>query len=288
MLLQFPFSTLPGIGLGVPLQTGCAYFVVYFDKRLALANGVSSAATGVGFLTLPPLMEIMIGHYGWRGALQITSAIMANICVCGVLLKNPPRRSKEFKKSNLKYSFKNLEIKDEEDETPNSFIEEVAKSFDLSLFRNIRFILQGIVNGLLFGGTITATMHLVPYAVSVGVPDLQASLLMLVFGISSAAIRLCPVGWFVDKKYISASSLGGLAFLACGLTIVTTSFITKFTTLAATSVVYGVSVGIGTFLRYVVVTHAAGSKDKATGAISWVLLNEGVGSFVYILMIGKF
>ena len=219
--------------------------------------------------------------------MQITSALMANICVCGVLLKNQPRRSKQFKKSKLKHSLRSLDLQ-EEDERSNSFIGEVAKSFDLSIFRNIRFILQGIVNGLLVGGNVTAIVYLVPYAVSVGVPDLQASLLMLVFGISGAAIRLCPVGWIVDKKYISASTLGGLAFLTCGLTIVATSFTTKFTTLAAMSVVYGVSIGIATFLRFVVVTYAAGSKDKAPGAISWVLLSEGVGIFVCILIIGKF
>ncbi|XP_072036426.1 monocarboxylate transporter 12-like [Amphiura filiformis] len=287
----YMFIPILSFAFGIAGQTGTAYFIVFFDKRLALANGLNSAASAVGILMFPPLMEILISYYGWRGALQITSAIMSNICVCGALLRNPPK-VKRLRTNSSKSKLVKERIPDEVDSSEldtsccNSFFKDIARSFDLSLFRKLTFVFQGIGNGILYGGNNTAILYLVPYAVSVGIANMEASYLMFAFGISGLAIRLCPVGWIVDKKFISASTLGGIAFLMCGLNIVITSFVRTFSGLVIVAVVYGVTVGVAAFLRVVVVTYAAGSKAKAPGAIGWMLLGEGVGSLACILLMG--
>ncbi|XP_072036428.1 monocarboxylate transporter 12-like [Amphiura filiformis] len=275
------FMPILSFGFGIACQTGCSYFAVFFDKRLALANGLNSVASAVGILSLPPLMEILISYYGWRGALQITSAIMSNICVCGALLRNPPK----VKKLRT-ISSKSNDTAELDTSCCNSFFKDIAKSFDLSLFRKLAFVFQGIVTGVLYGGNNTAILYLVPYAVSVGIANMEASYLMFIFGISGLAIRLCPVGWIVDKKFISASTLGGIAFLMCGLNIVITSFTRTFSGLVIVAVVYGVTLGVAAFLRMVMVTYAAGSNEKAPGAIGWMFLGEGVGTLTCILLMG--
>ena len=76
-----------GFGLGLAYQPSCAGFVYHFDKRYDLANGICSSACSVGFVVFPSLMEALIANFGLNGDLQITSALMANVCVWGFLLR---------------------------------------------------------------------------------------------------------------------------------------------------------------------------------------------------------
>ena len=265
---------------------------MFFDKKLALANGLNSAATALGFLSLSPVMELMITSYGWRGALQITSAILANICVCASLLRNPPQLTSKTKLECKDTSSTSLQLYKADDEKKqhcfNDFLKDIARSFDLSLFKNKRFVCQGMGNGILYGAINTAIIYLIPYAVSVRIPGLDASYLMFSFGISGLVTRFCPVGWVVDKKFISAPTLCGIAFLLCGLNIIVISFVTSYNVLLVLSVVFGVTLGIACTVRFVVVTYAAGGQEKGPGAIAWVLLYEGIGTFSCILAMGKF
>ena len=78
------------------------------------------------------------------------SAIMAHLCVCGLLLRAPKREPQQ------QQSLRSSTISDNRpDKTRRGscvmFLEEVAKNFDLSLFRNVRFIFQSAVNGFLQG-----------------------------------------------------------------------------------------------------------------------------------------
>ena len=84
---MFTIVPLLGLGMGLAYQASCSFYITYFDKRFAFASGLNSSASGLGMFILPPLIETLIQFYGWRGALQIVAAIMANICVCGSLLR---------------------------------------------------------------------------------------------------------------------------------------------------------------------------------------------------------
>ncbi len=66
----------------------------YFDKHFALANGISCAGTGVGVMIIPPLVQLLIGHYGWRGAMMVMSTVLMNICVCGAVFRPVPPNAK--------------------------------------------------------------------------------------------------------------------------------------------------------------------------------------------------
>lgn len=59
----------------------------YFRKRTALAYGIGLSGSGIGTFVLAPVVQLLIDLYSWRGALLVLSAFIANLCVCGALLR---------------------------------------------------------------------------------------------------------------------------------------------------------------------------------------------------------
>ncbi len=86
MLFTIFINSLTGFGLGLALLAVQAVLVFNFDKRVGVAVALANTGAGVGLFTLPPLVQLLIGHLGWRGATMILAAIYANICVCGSVL----------------------------------------------------------------------------------------------------------------------------------------------------------------------------------------------------------
>ena len=204
--------------MSFPYQCSFTYFMHFFDKHFVLAHMLNGAAGSVGYLIFPVLMEFLINHYGLKGAFLISSAVMANICVCGLLLPVP--QTQNAKNSPCS---KSAEAGTERQTLKNAcvvFLREVAMAFDLSLFRNVQFLFQAIANGVLFGGCFAAPMYLVPVAVSNGVTTTQSSFLMMAYGSSMVLVRLSPLGVLVDRNIVSPSTLGGTIYLLYGVVII--------------------------------------------------------------------
>lgn len=76
-------------GLGFALCYTPAIVMVgcYFHERKALAYGIAMSGSGIGTFVLAPVVQLLIELYSWRGALLVLSAFVANLCVCGALLR---------------------------------------------------------------------------------------------------------------------------------------------------------------------------------------------------------
>ncbi|XP_072035954.1 monocarboxylate transporter 12-like [Amphiura filiformis] len=284
--------TLLSLSMGMSYAPAYSCFIPYFDQHAALAYMLSTASTGIGLLAVPPLMEFLITHYSWQGALQINSAIMANICVCGIVLRPSPPKTIPIKSRKDRTEQKNVEFKilAQTDSSVKmscfNFLHDLCADFDLSLFRNVRFIFQAIIAGFFVGAIATYTIYLVPYAVSIGISDFKASLLMLFYGVFIVVARLSPISWMVDKKVISASTLGGIPFLILGCMVTFTPFVRTFTHLVVVSAGYGIFQGIGFPMSLIVIAESPGDKKKAKGALAWYLIAYGLGCLICIFIAG--
>ena len=218
------------------------------------------------------------------------AAIMAHISVCGLLLRTPepeeakPRNNELMKRPSIN------SLDDQAVSSANScvlFLKDVAEDFDLSLFYNVRFLIQTISNGFLLAGFTGAVIYMFPHAVSIGISHQKASFLTLVFGITMTIIRLSPIGWIFDKKLVSISNVSGVVHLMMGLLIIAIPFAKIYEVLMTFAVLFGALQGVGGSLLYVIMTQSAGSKDKGPSALAWYLLINGIGSTVVVYLIGK-
>ncbi|XP_041455100.1 monocarboxylate transporter 13-like [Lytechinus variegatus] len=86
------------VGLGISAIAGTGSSMIYvaalvtvrrnFHTFYAIANGLTLAGVSVSLFTFPPIIRVLIDHYGWRGALFILSAISLNTMVTGALMKD--------------------------------------------------------------------------------------------------------------------------------------------------------------------------------------------------------
>ena len=86
-VLMLTYGIMGGFGLGLiylPAVIACGY---YFEKRRALATGISVCGSGVGCFVFPPLANIFVTQFGWKGANMIFAGFCLFCCVFGALMR---------------------------------------------------------------------------------------------------------------------------------------------------------------------------------------------------------
>ena len=352
-------SFSPGIGGGLAWQPGSSFFVFYFQHYFAFANGVNSSCSGLGTLLFPPMVQLLVNYFGWRGAMLCLSAVMANICVCGAVMV-PPRPMQTGKHEHRKYEinsendnncrvllqenryYKQIQKEKEIDYSLTTFNYDNAgsrreqqntcsytklttrnltgksthvhstesaenpedatltpenhcdcfkvlfKDFDLSLFRQVRFLFNGVLAATLYAISFPVVIYFVPFCVESGISTFKASLLMSIIGICTASTRISPIGWMVDRDVISASKVGGSAAVISGIAIIILPFTKTFSAFVIIACITGAFfLGMAGSLYVYLVKQSAESTEKVPGAIAWMNFFNGVGSVPLILFIGE-
>lgn len=80
-------SVFAGLGFALCYTPAIVMVGCYFRERTALAYGIGLSGSGIGTFVLAPVVQLLIDLYSWRGALLVLSAFVANLCVCGALLR---------------------------------------------------------------------------------------------------------------------------------------------------------------------------------------------------------
>lgn len=80
-------SVFAGLGFALCYTPAIVMVGCYNRERTALAYGIGLSGGGIGTFVLAPLVQLLIDLYSWRGALLVLSAFVANLCVCGALLR---------------------------------------------------------------------------------------------------------------------------------------------------------------------------------------------------------
>ncbi|XP_036366698.1 monocarboxylate transporter 9-like isoform X2 [Octopus sinensis] len=127
------YGLIAGVSLGMTFFTGQIIAGFYFEKKRALAIGISNCGGGMGILVGNMLIEYFIEFYGPRGTLLLISGALLNIVVFGSLCRP------------LQYAYKNVEQKESKDGTNQTSVMEDEESHNTGItrerrIRNERFI----------------------------------------------------------------------------------------------------------------------------------------------------
>ncbi|NXU56727.1 MOT14 protein, partial [Turnix velox] len=85
--LFLTFGVTAGVGSGMVYLPAVVMVGQYFQKRRALAQGLSTTGTGFGAFLMTALLKYLCTEFGWRNAMFIQGAVSLNLCVCGALMR---------------------------------------------------------------------------------------------------------------------------------------------------------------------------------------------------------
>ncbi|XP_076263872.1 monocarboxylate transporter 14-like [Rhynchophorus ferrugineus] len=88
-LMYITFGLISGIGFCFCFVPAVVSIAFWFEKRRTLALGIAAIGSGLGTVVYSPLLTHFLGEYGWRGAVLIMAGLSANMCISGLLMRDP-------------------------------------------------------------------------------------------------------------------------------------------------------------------------------------------------------
>uniref|UniRef100_A0A3B4XX95 Solute carrier family 16 member 12b n=1 Tax=Seriola lalandi dorsalis TaxID=1841481 RepID=A0A3B4XX95_SERLL len=241
--LYFSLGILSGLGFALCYTPAIAMVGCYFRRRKALAYGIAMSGSGIGTFMLAPAVQLLIELYSWRGALLVLSAFVANLCVCGALLR--PITAQEDEEGA-------------EGEERESASEERRGEYRFLLLPDF----LGLAVSFLFlaCGCSLPFVYLVPYALSAGVSHQHAAFLMSILGVIDIVGNI-TFGWLTDRRCVKPYRLAcyivsvGMEGICC----LFTPLLRSFPLLVPFAVLYGYFDGAYVALIPVVTSDVVGA-----------------------------
>ncbi|XP_800666.3 monocarboxylate transporter 13 [Strongylocentrotus purpuratus] len=113
--IAISIGVVSGLGVGLCFISAVNMVAMYFHKRFGVANGIMFIGTSLSQIGVPPLTRFLVSQYGWRGTLQINSAIMCHSVAASFLLrplKPPPKKKMTMKTASGECENKGFETRE--------------------------------------------------------------------------------------------------------------------------------------------------------------------------------
>ncbi|KAM4525506.1 monocarboxylate transporter 12-B-like isoform 2-T2 [Odontesthes bonariensis] len=295
-LLYISLGVLTGLGFALSYTPAIALVGCYFRQRRALAYGIAMSGSGIGTFVLAPAVQLLIELYSWRGALLVLSAFVANLCVCGALLRPITVQGEETEDTgeesraekqccDISSQDAELTVKLSEDSkgsllsappsllplppslgNPTPRLNRRGLGSCFLSYEEYRFLLRpdflGLAVSFLFlaSGCSLPFVYLVPYALSVGVSHQHAAFLMSILGVVDIVGNI-TFGWLTDRKCLKPRRLACYVFSVAmeGLCCLFAPLLSSFMLLVPFAVLYGYFDGAYVALIPVVTSDVVGS-----------------------------
>ena len=201
-----------------------------FQKRRAIAVAVTISGCPIGSFLFSPILQYLINIYGWRGALQITGAVILHGCAFGQILI-PPKHlpqakchdEKVIQEKDASSLMHNTDKCIENIKTESKIYEIIRKKlktvFDISALKSSDICVVFLQWVLFCLGMPVIFTFLPLVSSSYGVTKDTASFMLSVFGISEFSGRLLYGGLGSFKKMNSVylwcltAAISGVSYL---------------------------------------------------------------------------
>jgi MFS transporter, OFA family, oxalate/formate antiporter len=209
-----------------------ATVVRWFTLKRGLALSITSSGASFGMFIFPPLTTALITAYGWRGAYLILGSLaVCAIIGCASLIVRDP----EKKGLHPDGGARELQL------ATNATDVELSESFTLAeAQRTGAFWLLNIIFTLTWLVVFMPMVHIVPFAVDMGISPFRAAMTISVIGFAGFAGRLV-IGTLSDR-FGRVGTLG-MCLLLQGLSFASFTISSGLMLLYLDAAVFGFSYG---------------------------------------------
>ena len=187
-----PWQLFITYGLLLPLGTGSTYMVImattsrWFDKKRGLALGIASSGAGLGTLLMAPFATYLIANVGWRMAYIVLGLIAWLVMIpLSRLLKRDPSEI-----GTLPDGIKSVSNETGTEELRREDNTQLAGLSLLQASKTGSFWLLGAIWLLYSFCYLLVLTHIVPHATDIGIPAMEAAVILSLMGGSNIAGRL--------------------------------------------------------------------------------------------------
>lgn len=294
-----------GFGISLAYTPSLTVIGYYFHKRLGFANGVAFSGSGLGLMVMPPLTQLLLDYFDWRGTIQIIGGLSLLVCLCGLLMR-PTEREKfwmtkqiRIRKRSMKESTQSTEspfvtpypFGDYQKETPNrsrvaKCLFSVIKSggFHLICENKILIYLCFAFMWAAFGSYSSTVFFNAKAVFDVGISPLQASYLISAIGIGDLIGRMGH-GIFLDRKWISPPSMYIVFSFVTAVVNLVNPLCQNFITLLLCALVFGIFNGPITSLQLMILRGVLPPGDVSVG-FGVLLFFNGFALVAGVFMMG--
>ncbi|XP_072039691.1 monocarboxylate transporter 13-like [Amphiura filiformis] len=243
---------------------------IYFEKYYNISMAISQAGLSLGIMVMPPMTQLLLYIYGWRGSMLLLAALNLHLIVCGALLKPFHTGRVELEDNEL------IKRSKKQQEHENLVITNLVHYLDLTLFTDADFVAM-LVYILCCGYCFTGWLiYLVPHAMELGFQSYESSFLATIggFGNLLAAIlypilKICTP----DKTTLYLTTL--MSTFALGLDPLVSSY-HSYIGLAILSCIYVLARGMAILSVFKMVKNVV-DDNKMTNAMLWMNFADGIG-----------
>lgn len=250
------FGLVAASGMSAAFVPCNATVVRWFTRQRGLALSITSSGASFGNFLVPPLTAALITTYGWRTTYLLLGVIgTIVICVCAVFVVRDPEKMGLSPDGQMP----------EEPLLPSVSSPSITLSEEWTLSsarRTAAFWLLNAIFTLTWLVVFLPMVHIVPFAVDLGIPQIRAAMTISVIGIAGFAGRL-SMGPISDR--LGRIPTLGLCLLLQALSFLGFAHSTGLTSLYPAAAVFGVSYGGATTLFPAIVGDFFGR--LAVGAI---------------------
>jgi MFS family permease len=254
-------------GLGVGLGVGCAYVPAmgavqrWFSRRRGLASGLAVSGIGMGTLVMPPAAGLLIEGLGWRWAYLVLGGVAAALGLSSALLMRDNPHAMGLAPDG-----------DDSAEQAQGASEGMTVAAAVASRPFVLLYASGLFTAV---GAFVPFVHLVPFAIDLGVGEQSAVLLLAMIGIGSTVGRFALGG--VGDRLGRVRSLVAMV-VAMGLALSFWPIAWNFTALAVFASVFGIVYGGWVALLPALVTDLFGRR-RVSGIIGALYTSVAVGTF---------
>ncbi|XP_070575100.1 monocarboxylate transporter 13-like [Ptychodera flava] len=272
-----------GIGYALILPASIGIIPHFVKKSFTVASVLAASGVGVGLFIFPPLLQILIDNYGWRGSVIVFSALNAHMGISAALFRAPeeeipsnvPLEEKAGNANNLKMNW--ICIKDTCD------LRLMTKYPTYAVFVFATTIAVGI-------GYQSSPAHLLARAETKQFASITAiSLLVSIFGLATMIGRLLiPIVLLLTKKFTTSIKTYAFALFLSGLCNLFSPLAMNYETYTAYAFFYGIFIGLHLGMQPQIALDVLGPEmvTAGTGILTFfmaigALIGPPIGGYIY-------
>jgi len=232
--MYFSLGIIAASGMSAAYVPCNATVVRWFIEKRGLAIGLTSSGASFGTFLFPPLAATLISVFGWRSAYLTLGLLgLAVISVCAAFMVRDPEQMKLYPDGQTPLSLLSSP-------SPSQLVESSDEWTLAEAKRTVPFWLLNLVFTLTWLVVFMPMVHIVPFAVDLGVPQFRAAMTISVIGLAGSVGRLF-IGTMSDR-FGRVATLG-LCFVLQAFGFLGFMLSSGLTTLYPAAAIFGLSYG---------------------------------------------